>query len=148
MSTDSLTRTAVLRAPLARVWRALTDHVEFGTWFRAALDGPFVTGGRVTGHITYPGYEHLAFEAWVEAIEPMHRFALRWHPHAIDPAVDYSGEPTTLVEFVLAEEVGGTRITVTESGFDRVPEARRDLAFRSNGDGWTAQLDNVAAHVA
>ena len=146
-STDRIEKHIELRAPRARVWRALTDAREFGTWFRVALDGPFVVGARVGGQLTYPGYEHVRMEVEVERIEAEHAFAFRWHPHAIDPAVDYSAEPPTLVEFTLAEVAGGTRLTVVESGFDRVPAARRSEAFRMNDRGWAAQLDNVRAHV-
>ncbi|MCE9579750.1 MAG: SRPBCC family protein [Deltaproteobacteria bacterium] len=146
-STDRIEKHIELRAPRARVWRALTDAGEFGAWFRVALDGPFVVGARVGGQLTYPGYEHVRMEVEVERIEPEHTFAFRWHPHAIDPAVDYSAEPPTLVEFTLAEVAGGTRLTVVESGFDRVPAARRAEAFRMNEGGWVAQLDNVRAHV-
>lgn len=144
---DRVTRTLLMRAPLARVWAALTDHATFGTWFRARLDRPFAVGATVTGNITHCGYEHVRFEAEVVAIEPPTRFAFRWHPYAIDPAVDYASEPTTLVEFALAEEAGGTRVTVIESGFARLPSSRRDLAFRMNDAGWAAQLGNLAAHV-
>ncbi len=145
---DRVTRTMLMRAPLARVWAALTDHVEFGTWFRVALDGPFRVGAISRGHITYPGHEHLRFEAEVVAIEAPSRFALRWHPFPIDPGADYSAEPTTLVEFTLVEEAGGTRVTVTESGFAQIPAHRRGPAFAANSQGWTIQLDNLAAHVA
>lgn len=146
-STDRIEKQIVLRAPRARVWRALTDAREFGTWFRVAFDGPFAVGARVGGQLTFPGYEHVRMEIAVERIEPEYRFAFRWHPHAIDPAVDYGAEPPTLVEFTLEEIAEGTRLTVVESGFDQVPAARRAEAFRMNERGWSAQLDNVRAHV-
>lgn len=147
-STDRIEKKVVLRAPRARVWRALTDAAEFGTWFRAKLDGPFVEGAVTRGHVTHPGYEHLKVELHVERIEPERYFSLRWHPYAIDPSVDYSAEPTTLVEFTLAEEGGATHLTITESGFDRLPLARRAEAFRMNDGGWAAQAENLARHVA
>lgn len=137
-----------LAAPLARVWRALTDHREFGDWFRVAIDGPFVVGEVSRGHITYPGYEHLAWEATVTAIEPQRRFAFTWHPYAVDPEVDYSGEPKTLVEFTLEPLAAGTRLTVREFGFDAIPAHRRAEAFRMNEGGWAAQVDNIATYVA
>lgn len=147
-STDRIEKQLVLRAPRARVWRALTDATEFGTWFRARLEGPFAIGRSVTGRITYPGYEHLVFEATVERMEPERLFSFRWHPHAVGPAADYAQEPTTLVEFRLEDAPGGTRLTVVESGFDRLPAARRAEAFRANEGGWAMQLENVSRHVS
>lgn len=146
MNTDQIQRSIEIQAPRSRVWRALTDANEFGTWFRAKLDGAFVAGKSVSGHITYPGFEHLKFEADIERMEPEHTFSLRWHPYAIDPEVDYSGEPQTLVEFHLEDTERGTRLTVTESGFDRLPSHRRDEAFRMNDGGWAEQLENIRKH--
>jgi uncharacterized protein YndB with AHSA1/START domain len=146
-STDRIEKKIVLRAPRARVWRALTDAGEFGTWFRVKLVGGFEAGRRVTGRITYPGYEHLVFEATVERMDAERLFSFRWHPYAVDPKVDYSAEPTTLVEFHLAEAKGGTLLTVVESGFDRIPVGRRDEAFRMNDGGWAQQMENVRRHV-
>lgn len=147
-TTDRIEKTILLRAPLARVWRALTDAAEFGEWFRVKLDGTFQAGKRVTGRVTYPGYEHVTFDVQVERVDPKRLFSLRWHPNAVDPAVDYSKEPTTLVEFRLEEAAEGTRLTVTESGFDRIPAGRRDVAFRMNSEGWGIQMENVRRHVA
>lgn len=145
--TDSIVRMITLSAPQDRVWKALTEHEQFGAWFRVKLDGPFQIGQSTTGHITYPGYEHLRWEAKVVAIEPMRRFAFEWHPYAVDPAKDYSAEPPTLVEFLLEPDGAGTKLTVTESGFDRVPAERRDEAMRMNGDGWSSQMDNIKAYL-
>lgn len=144
---DRIEKQLILKASLARVWRALTDAGEFGTWFRVALDGPFVVGGRSRGHVTYAGYEHLRWEVEIKEMT-LPVFSFWWHPYAIDPAVDYSTEPRTLVELRLAEVDGGTRLTVTESGFDQLPAARRAEAFRMNGDGWATQVKNLEAHVA
>jgi uncharacterized protein YndB with AHSA1/START domain len=146
-STDRIEKTLRLRAPRSRVWRALTDSAEFGAWFGAALDGPFAPGALVTGRITIRGYEHVRFEVRVERVEPESLFSYRWHPYAVDPKVDYSAEIPTLVEFRLADEGGGTRLTVVESGFDRLPAHRRDEAFRMNEGGWKGQLENVRRHV-
>ena len=146
--TDRIEKQVRLRAPRSRVWRALTDAREFGTWFRVALEGPFVEGATVRGNITYPGYEHLRMQVLVERMEPESCFAYRWHPAAIDPKVDYSAEPATLVEFRLAEDGDGTLLTIVESGFDRLPADRRAEAFRMNDQGWTIQADNIARHVA
>jgi uncharacterized protein YndB with AHSA1/START domain len=148
MSTDRIEKEIVLRAPRSKVWRAITDHRQFGAWFRVDLEGEFKLGHTTRGRITYPGYEHLTMEVHVEAIEPERYFAYRWHPNATDPKVDYSAEPTTLVEFTLEEVAQGTRLRLVESGFDRVPAARRDEAFRMNEGGWAEQMKNIERFVA
>ena len=147
-ATDRIEKRVVLKAPVARVWRALTDSQEFGTWFRVHLEGPFVEGQRVQGHITFPGYEHLKFEALVVRMDVGKYFAYRWHPYAIDSTLDYSSEPTTLVEFHLESAGADTRLTVVESGFDQIPAGRRAEAFRMNDGGWAQQLQHIQAHVA
>lgn len=146
--TDRIEKRVALRAPRTRVWRALTDAKEFGAWFGVALTSPFVEGATVRGQITHPGYEHLTMEVVVERIEPERYVAFRWHPYAVDPAVDYSNEPPTLVEFTLEDTNDGVALTVVESGFDRIPLARRAEAFRMNEGGWTAQIQNIARYVA
>jgi uncharacterized protein YndB with AHSA1/START domain len=143
----SIEKRIELAAPVSRVWRALTDHREFGAWFRVKLDGPFVPGQIVRGHITYPGYEHLKWEATVQKMEPERLFSFTWHPYAVDAAVDYASEPTTLVEFRLEPTDGGTILFLTESGFDAIPKHRRIEAFRMNERGWTEQMTNIARHV-
>lgn len=144
--TDRIEKQVVLKAPRPRVWRALTDSGEFGKWFGMTLDGNFEVGRTVAGNITYQGNPvRVAFTP--EKIEPQTRFSYRWHPFALDPKVDYSGEPTTLVEFRLAEAPEGTLLTVVESGFDKLPQARRDEAFRMNERGWAGQLKNIQRHV-
>lgn len=149
-SNDRIERSIVLKAPRSRVWRALTHAPEFGTWFRAALqDQAFAPGAATRGPITYAGYEHVQFDVMVERMEPESYFSWRWHPYAVEPGVDYSGEPTTLVEFTLEDtEDGGTRLTVVESGFDALPTQRRDEAYRMNTGGWEGQMENIAAHLA
>lgn len=147
-TTDRIEKQVLLRAPRSRVWRALTDYKEFGTWFRVKLEGPFAEGAWSRGQITYPGYEHIKMEVLVERIEPERYFSYRWHPCAIDPAVDYSHEPTTLVEFRLEESPQGTVLTIVESGFDRIPLERRAEAFRMNEGGWAEQARNIERHVS
>jgi uncharacterized protein YndB with AHSA1/START domain len=148
-STDRIEKQVVLRAPRSRVWRALTDASEFGQWFGVRLDGPFVPGQATLGKITHPGYEHVTMQVWVERMdEARSSFSFRWHPYAIDPAVDYASEPTTLVEFRLEELPEGTLLTVAESGFDEIPASRRDDAFRMNSEGWAEQMKNIERHVA
>jgi uncharacterized protein YndB with AHSA1/START domain len=148
-STDRIERSVELRAPRSRVWKALTNREEFGRWFRVHLEGKaFVEGERVKGRMAYPGYEHLTWEVSIERVEPERLFSWRWHPAAIEPSVNYSAEPTTLVVFELQEIPGGTRLSVVESGFDQVPIERRNSAFRMNSEGWEAQMNNVEKYVA
>ena len=147
-STDRIEKKVVLRAPRSRVWRAITTAEEFGAWFRMNLDGEFAEGGTVRGKLTHPGYEHVTLEMRVERIEPERYFSYRWHPYAIDPAVDYSAEPTTLVEFTLQDTEGGTALTIVESGFDRIPLARRAEAFRMNDQGWAGEIKNLERDVS
>ena len=146
--TDRIEKQITLRAPRARVWRAIADSEQFGQWFKVKLAGPFVEGQTVRGQITHPGYEHLAMEVMVERVQPEGYFAYRWHPYAIDPAMDYSAEPATLVEFTLEDAGPDTVLKIVESGFDRIPAGRRDEAFRMNERGWTGQLKNIERHVA
>lgn len=148
MENNRIEKRIELNAPASRVWRALTDYREFGEWFRVKLDGPFVVGAVSRGHITYPGYEHLKWEVAVQKMEPERLFSFTWHPYAIDPKVDYSSEPATTVEFTLQSTPKGTLLTVTESGFDRIPAHRRMEAFRKNDGGWTEQMKNIESHVA
>jgi len=137
-----------LKAPISRVWRALTDHREFGEWFRVKLEGPFVPGQVSRGQITYPGYEHLRWEAVVQKMEPERLFSFTWHPYAVDLNVDYSKETPTLVEFRLEPTATGTLLQLTESGFEQIPSHRRLEAFRMNDGGWTAQMKNIESYVA
>ena len=150
MSTDRIEKTVVLKAPRSRVWRAIADATEFGRWFGVNLEAPFAPGAQVTGRITSRGYEHDVMSITIERIEPERLFSFRWHPYAIEPGVDYSAEPTTLVEFRLEEAAAGaqTELTVIESGFDRIPAARRAEAFRMNEKGWASQLTNIERHVS
>jgi uncharacterized protein YndB with AHSA1/START domain len=144
---DRIEKSIELKAPISRVWRALTDHQEFGAWFRVRLDGPFVPGQISRGHVTYPGYEHLRWEAVIQTMEPERLFSFTWHPYAVDPKQDYSGEPSTLVAFTLQKIATGTLLRVVESGFDKLPASRRQEAFRMNEGGWSIQVQNIAQHV-
>ena len=141
-----------LNAPVPRVWRALTDHRQFGEWFRVKLDGPFVQGEISRGTMTYPGFEHVKWEAAIQRVEPEKLFSFTWsHPKSFDAATyspDYSREPTTLVEFRLEPTATGTRLTVIESGFDKLPVDRRDEALRRNEGGWVEQMKNISNYVA
>ena len=148
-STDRIERQILLKAPRSRVWRALSNAEEFGSWFGVAFKGQsFAAGKRAQGKITYPGYEHLVFEILVERMEPERLFSWRWHPYAVDVSVDYTQEPTTLVVFELKDAEGGTLLSVVESGFDNIPVARRQEAFRMNSGGWDQQMMNIEKHVA
>ncbi len=148
----------VLRAPLERVWRAISDAEEFGRWFGVRFDGPFVAGTSVTAAISPTIVDsevakrqeaHAGVRStWqIVAIEPQRRFAYRWHPFAIDPDVDYDHEPTTLVEFTLSEQSDGVLLTITESGFEAIPEARRGPSFEANGEGWAIQTTLVRKYI-
>jgi uncharacterized protein YndB with AHSA1/START domain len=156
--TDRIEKQVLLKAPLARVWRAVADAGEFGSWFGVAFEGDFAPGARVVGRIvpttvdaevaaTQKPYEGTRFEIAVERVEPMRRLSFRWHPFAVDPGVDYAKEPTTLVTFALEEVEGGTRLTVTESGFDAIPLERRARAFEMNERGWAGQTRLVEKYV-
>jgi len=147
-STDRIEKQIEIAAPRARVWRALTDVKEFNAWFGVRLVGAFRAGARVKGQITIKGYEHVTMDVLVERVEPETFFSWRWSPYAVDPKVDYSKEERTLVEFRLEETKGKTLLKVVESGFDKVPAARRAEAFRMNSGGWEAQLQNLARHAA
>jgi uncharacterized protein YndB with AHSA1/START domain len=136
-----------LKAPVSRVWRALTDYREFGKWFCVKLDGPFVAGHISRGQITYPGYEHIKWQAIVQKMEPERLFSFTWH-HSFDPNADIYKEPTTLVEFRLEKIEAGTQLTLTESGFENLPENLRLEAFRRNDRGWSEQMKNIENHVA
>lgn len=158
MNTDSIERTIFLRAPLKRVWRALADSTEFGSWFGMRFDGPFAPGATMHGVIVpttvnaeianaQKKYEGLAFEIVIERMEPERLFSFRWHPAAIDPDIDYSVEPMTLVAFALEKGENGVMLTVTESGFDRVPLARRAKAFTNNEQGWSAVVKLIEGYL-
>lgn len=159
MSTDRIEKTVVLRAPRDRVWRAISDAQQFGSWFGMELDGPFVAGQRALGRIRptqvdaevarlqEPHAGHPV-ELFIERIEPPDRFAFRWHPFAIDRTVDYSREPTTLVTFELEDAESGVRLTITETGFDQIPLERRARAFAANEGGWAKQTELIAKYLA
>jgi uncharacterized protein YndB with AHSA1/START domain len=149
---DRIEKRIELKAPVSRVWRALTDYREFGAWFRVKLEGPFVVGQLVRGQITYPGYEHVQWEAQVQKMEPERLFSFTWPLiKSVDPAdytADYSKAPRTLVEFRLEKTNTGTLLTLTESGFENIAADWRLEAFRRNGAGWTEQMKNVEGYVA
>ncbi|HXD39234.1 MAG TPA: SRPBCC family protein [Ramlibacter sp.] len=145
--TDRIERSIQIDAPRSRVWRALSTAEEFGNWFGANLKGQTIaTGQRVQGPITIAGYEHVKFDVVIERVEPGKLLSYRWHPYAVDPAVDYSREQRTLVTFTLQDAGGGTLLSVVESGFDNVPPQRRMEAFRMNSGGWEAQMKSIQRH--
>src|SRR5579862_4978893 len=147
-NTDRIEREIVIKAPVKRVWRAISDSGEFGEWFRVKLTSPFVAGQPIKGPVLHKGYEHIIWDVTIEQMVPEKLFSWRWRPHAIDPNKDYSKEPTTLVVFELSEVPGGTLLKVTESGFDRVPIERRETAYRGNSEGWTIQVGNIERYVS
>ena len=145
--TDRIERTIDIRAPRPRVWRALTDAAEFGAWFGVKLRGAFAPGARLTGNVTHPGYEHVLLDITIERVEPDRLLSWRWHPHAVEKGVDYSKEPTTLVMFELDDTADGVVLTVSESGFDRIPLERRAKAFAANEGGWTMMVRVIEKYV-
>jgi uncharacterized protein YndB with AHSA1/START domain len=146
--TDRIERSTLINAPRERVWELLSNAEQFGAWFGANLKGQaFAPGQRARGNITYPGWEHVFFDVVVERVEPQELLSYRWHPYAVDPAVDYTQEEPTLVIFTLADAPGNaTLLKVVESGFDKVPPHRRLEAFRMNSGGWEAQMENIRRH--
>ena len=162
METDRIVKQILLRAPRERVWRALTDSSEFGTWFGMRFNGPFSPGARMKGVIVpttvdpevakgQKPYEGTPFEIQIEQIVPQSLFSYRWHPGAIEPGIDYEKEPTTLIEFALEDAPGGILLTVTESGFDKIPIARRAKAFQMDEQGWgmaMTLIDKYLTHAA
>lgn len=159
VSSDRIEKTILLRAPRSRVWRALTDSQQFGTWFGVKFDEPFRPGTFQRGVIVpttvdadvaraQQPYAGRAFEITVDQIEPERLFSFRWHPFAIEPDVDYSAEPTTLVSFTLEEVAEGTMLTVVESGFDRIPLERRATAFTANEQGWSMVVTLIEKYLA
>lgn len=147
LMTDQINKTIELKAPIERVWAALTEPARFGAWFRVKLEGVFTPGEVARGPMTYSGYEHVIWEATIMTMDRPKLFSFTWHPYAVDPSADYSKEPPTLVEFKLEPTGAGTRLTVIESGFDAIPSHRREEAMRKNDGGWNAQVENIKAYV-
>lgn len=148
ISTDRIEKLVMLDASRARVWRALTDVSQFNAWFGVSLTKPFTPGAEVSGRISIRNYEHVTMTIWIERMEPERFFSFRWHPYAIEPGVDYSSEPTTLVTFALEDAGQGTRLTIVESGFDAIPASRRAKAFSMNENGWAGQAENIRKFLA
>ncbi len=146
-SSDRIEEQIEIKAPVSRVWKALTDYKEFGAWFHVNLEGPFIVGHVARGLITHPGYEHVVWQATIVSIAPEHRFAFTWHPYGVDKTRDYSAEVPTLVEFLLSPTAHGTLLKLVESGFDKIPADRRAEAFRMNEHGWSTQMTNIAGYV-
>ena len=159
MNIDRIEKKIVLKAPRERVWLAITDSTRFGTWFGVELDGPFVAGKETKGRIAptkvdpevakhQEAHRGVLWRALVERIDPMKVFSFRWHPYAIDPTSNYSKEPMTLVTFELQDAEGGTLLTITESGFEQLPLARRAQALESNDVGWGHQTRLIEKYLA
>jgi len=142
-STDRIEKHIILDASRARVWRALTDVAQFNSWFGVSLSKPFEPGAEVSGKISIKGYDHVTMRVWIEAMDAERFFSFRWHPYAVEPGVDYSAEPTTLVSFALEDAPKGTKLTIIESGFDAIPASRRTKAFGMNEKGWAGQAENL-----
>ena len=159
MSLDVIEKKILLKAPLARVWRAVSDATEFGRWFGMRFEGPFQPNTRMTGTLvptevdpeiakSQQSYAGQAFEFTIVDLEPQRRLSFRWHPFAVDPKVDYSQEPTTLVVFSLEEVSGGVELTITESGFEHLPPERRKPAFAANDEGWAVMAKIIGLYLS
>ena len=156
---DRIEKKVLLKAPRARVWQAVSDARQFGTWFGMKLDGQFAAGQRIKGRISptqvdpevakmQEPWAGTACDLLVETVDPMRRFAFRWHPYAVDESKDFAAEPSTLVTFELAEAPEGTWLTITESGFDQLPAERRAKAFADNAEGWQIQATLIGKYLA
>jgi uncharacterized protein YndB with AHSA1/START domain len=148
---DKIEKRIELKAPVARVWQALTNYREFGEWFRVALTEPFLVGATVRGHILHPGYEHVVWEAKIEEMIEEELFSYTWaQPKSLAREhykPDYTGEPRTLVEFRLQATENGTLLTVTESGFNKLPDDRREQNYKNNDGGWAQQMTNIEVYL-
>jgi uncharacterized protein YndB with AHSA1/START domain len=159
MSTDRIEKKILLHAPLRRVWQAFANSSEFGAWFGLKFDGPFTPGAEMRAVLVgtkanaevakaHEKYVGLKLEITIVKMEPERLFSFRWHPNAIERDVDYSKEPTTLVEFTLQETAEGVLVTVTESGFENIPLARRATAFTANTQGWSMMINMIGDYLA
>ena len=148
-ASDRIERKVVLKVPRSQVWRVIANAEAFGQWFGVALEGKhFVAGEWTQGQVTFPRYEHIFWNVQVERVEPERLFSFRWHPYAVDPEIDYSQEPTTLVRFELEDHPEGTLLRVSESGFSHIPDTRRDKAYRMDSRGWDEQMNNIEQFLA
>src|SRR5579862_1407356 len=158
MSTDRIEKKIFLRATRERVWRAISDSKEFGEWFGIQAEGPFkagakmraaIVGTKVNDEVAAAQKKHsgIPFELTIDKIEPQRLFSFRWHPHAVERGVNYDHEPTTLVTFTLDDAPGGILLTVTETGFDQIPLARRAKAFEANSNGWAIVLTLIEEYL-
>ena len=145
---NQIQKTIVIKAPRKKVWQALADSKEFGKWFGASIQDSFKPGTPARGKITSKGNEHLNMEMTIDRIVPEQVISWRWHPAAIDPSIDYSQEPTTLVQFTLEDQDGGTKLSMVETGFESLPPSRRDTALKMNDEGWSTQMKNIDRYVA
>jgi uncharacterized protein YndB with AHSA1/START domain len=145
---NKIEKSIELPAPVSQVWRAVTDSEQFGEWFGVKLANSFIAGQKTQGQITHPGLEHVKFEASVLKIDPEKHFSFHWHPYAIDASIDYTKETPTLVEFKFDKTMAGTKLTIVETGFDKIPEHRQEEAYNMHEDGWQQQLKNIENYIA
>ncbi len=147
-SQDKIVKVVELKAPVARVWQAITNHEEFGEWFMVRLDNPFEVGKVTTGNITYPGHEDMEWVSTTERLEHEKLFVFSWPPSAVDPDTEYGEDAKVMVEFKFEPTELGTRLTITESGFSQFPESKRLEVLRSNTEGWNIQAENISIYVS
>lgn len=144
---DQIVKIVEIDAPISRVWEALTDYKQFGEWFRVKLNEPFAPGSRSTGITTYPGYEGYQWLATIDRMEHESLFSFRWNHDNIEAGLPAEQQPTTHVVFTLEATATGTRLTITESGFDALPASKRDAIMRGNTEGWEIQSRHILNYV-
>jgi uncharacterized protein YndB with AHSA1/START domain len=129
------------------VWRALTTAADLAAWFQVGIEGDITPGAEIWMTSKYPGHQGQRFAVKVTEMTPPRRFAWQWHPGAVDPAVDYSREPWTTVTFTLEPSGRGTRLTVSETGFNEISLARRAKVYQDNNQGWAEVLVWIQKYV-
>ena len=143
MTDDALNRidrTIEVNAPPDQVWRVLTTAKDLSTWFKVSVEGDIVAGAEIWMTSLNSGHEGTRFLVRIKEMTAPRRFVWEWHPGAVDPAIDYSREPWTTVTFTLEPSGRGTRLSVSETGFNDISLARRAKAYADNSQGWTEVL--------
>lgn len=137
-----------IKAPPERVWRALTDPAELSAWFKVKVEGDIVAGKEIWMTSTYADGPCVGYRYSVLIVEvtPPRRLAWQWHPGVPDSSVDYAREPCTTVTFTLEPSAGGTRLSVSETGFDEISLERRAKVFGDNSHGWAEVVQWLQRH--
>ena len=133
----------VIKSSLSNVWKSLVDYKEFGNWFKATFETPFVKGEPSRGHITDPGYDHIKIEITIQEMIYESTFSYQWHPFAVDSDYDYSQDEKTTVTFTLTKDGYATILHLKEVGFFKLPQGRRLQSYQMNEEGWGIQMENI-----